>query len=93
VIYFQTEFGLCAFVLIGAIFVGSMQTVWEGRINPPYQKNVQHFDYTDKNIELIKGEELGRFNMGSTIIMLMPNQEQTLKLFENQITRMGEDLI
>lgn len=93
VCYFQTEFGLCAFVLVGAIFVGSMQTVWAGQINPPYQKKVQHFDYTDQNIELKKGEEMGRFNMGSTIIMLMPNQQQMLNLSAGQITRMGEDLI
>ncbi len=93
VCYFQTEFGLCAFVLVGAIFVGSMQTVWAGQINPPYQKKVQHFDYTDQNIELKKGEEMGRFNMGSTIIMLMPNQKQTLNLTTGQVTRMGEDLI
>jgi len=93
VCYFQTQFGLCAFVLVGAIFVGSMQTVWEGQINPPYQKKVQNFDYTNQNIELKKGEEMGRFNMGSTIVMLMPNQENKLNLSAGQIVRMGESLI
>ena len=93
VCYFQTEFGLCAFVLVGAIFVGSMQTIWAGQINPPYQKKVQHFDYTDQNIKLKKGEELGRFNMGSTVVMLMPNKNQLLKLSEGQATRMGQNLI
>ncbi len=93
VCYFQTEFGLCAFVLVGAIFVGSMQTTWAGQINPPYQKEVQHFDYTNQDIKLKKGEELGRFNMGSTIIMLMPNQEDCLNLIAGQTVRMGETLI
>ncbi|WP_428087537.1 archaetidylserine decarboxylase [Candidatus Thioglobus sp.] len=92
VCYFQTQFGLCAFVLVGAIFVGSMQTVWAGQINPPYQQKIQHFDYTEQNIELKKGEELGRFNMGSTVIMLMPNQDNSLNLSAGQVVRMGESL-
>ena len=46
-----------------------MQTVWHGLITPPYSKRFS-IDYTDKNITLKKGEELGRFNMGSTVILL-----------------------
>lgn len=93
VCYFETEFGLCAFILVGAIFVGSMQTVWQGQINPPYQKTVQHFDYQDQEIVLKKGEELGRFNMGSTIIMLMPDQLQAFNLSPAQTVRMGQNLV
>jgi len=93
VCYFETEFGLCAFVLVGAIFVGSMQTVWHGQINPPYKKQVQHFDYQGQNITLKKGEELGRFNMGSTVIMLMPNQDRQFNLKESEVVRMGQALI
>ena len=93
VCYFETEFGLCAFVLVGAIFVGSMQTVWHGQINPPYKKQVQHFDYQDQNIQLKKGEEMGRFNMGSTIIMLSPNQDNPFNLSELEVVRMGQALI
>ena len=93
VCYFQTQFGLCAFVLVGAIFVGSMQTVWEGQINPPYQRKVQHFDYTNKDINLKKGDEMGRFNMGSTVIMLMPSQDNSLNLSAGQAVRMGESLV
>jgi phosphatidylserine decarboxylase len=44
---------------VGAIFVGSMQTVWQGQITPPYTKKVQHFDYQNQNIRLKKGEEMG----------------------------------
>ena len=93
VCYFDTEFGLSAFVLVGAIFVGSMQTVWHGQVNPPYQKIPQHFDYSDQNIQLKKGDEMGRFNMGSTVIMLMPNQAHSFLLKEAQTVRMGQALI
>lgn len=93
VCYFETEFGLCAFVLVGAIFVGSMQTVWHGQINPPYKKHVQHFDYQHHNIHLKKGEEMGRFNMGSTVVMLMPNQNHRFNLKTAETVRMGQGLI
>lgn len=93
VCYFQTQFGLCAFVLVGAIFVGSMQTVWHGQINPPYAKTIQHFNYQNQNIQLKKGEEMGRFNMGSTVIMLMPNQDNMINLKVNEIVKMGQKLI
>jgi phosphatidylserine decarboxylase len=58
VCYFETEFGICGFVLVGAIFVGSMQTVWQGQITPPYTKKVQHFDYQNQNIRLKKGQTI-----------------------------------
>ncbi len=93
VCYFETEFGLCAFILVGAIFVGSMQTVWHGQINPPYKKQVQNFEYTSQNINLKKGDELGRFNMGSTIVMLMPNQQNKFNLSVDEKVRMGQDLV
>ena len=92
VCYFETEFGLCALILVGAIFVGSMQTTWHGQINPPYQKQVKHFDYQNQTITLKKGEEMGRFNMGSTIILLMPG-ELDLNLNTDQIVRMGQALV
>lgn len=92
VCYFQTEFGLCAFVLVGAIFVGSMQTVWHGQINPPYQQKVQHFEYQNSPVYLQKGDELGRFNMGSTVIMLMPNNAQNVCLRAGEAVRVGQSL-
>ncbi|BAF61455.1 archaetidylserine decarboxylase [Candidatus Vesicomyidisocius calyptogenae] len=93
VCYFETEFGLCAFILVGAIFVGSMETVWHGQINPPFQKRIQHFSYLNQTIELKKGEEMGRFNMGSTVIMLMSNQINKFILKETEMVRMGQALI
>ena len=70
-----------------------MQSVWHGQINPPYKKQVQHFDYQDQSITLKKGDEMGRFNMGSTIIMLMPNQDNEFNLNASEVVRMGQDLI
>lgn len=72
--YFSADFGKFAMVLVGAIFVGSIQTIWHGKITPPYGKYEQTWDYTNTNITLNKGDELGRFNMGSTIILLLPKQ-------------------
>jgi phosphatidylserine decarboxylase len=69
---FETEIGPLVVVLVGAIFVGSMETVWAGQITPPYGKDIQHWTYDDDKLTLNKGEELGRFNMGSTIVMLLP---------------------
>ena len=62
-----------AVVLVGAIFVGSIETVWAGEITPPRGKIIKVTDYTagDTMVELERGAELGRFNMGgSTIIVL-----------------------
>lgn len=70
---FQTEAGAMAVVLVGAIFVGSIQTVWAGEITPPRGKGIKVTSYAtgDSVIQLKCGEELGRFNMGgSTVIVL-----------------------
>jgi len=70
---FQTEAGPMAVILVGAIFVGSIETVWAGEITPPRGNRIKVTSYTtgDNVIQLERGEELGRFNMGgSTIIVL-----------------------
>lgn len=70
---FDTDFGPMAVVLVGAIFVGSMQTVWhDGEITPPYGKQIRDWQYQTENIQLAKGAEMGRFNMGSTVVVLLP---------------------
>ena len=74
IIWFETEAGPMVMILVGAIFVGSMETIWhEGMITPPYGKEIQTWNYDANNEErllLKKGEEMGRFNMGSTVILL-----------------------
>jgi phosphatidylserine decarboxylase len=70
---FQTAAGPMVVILVGAIFVGSIETVWAGEITPPQGKGIRVMSYTagDNVIQLERGEELGRFNMGgSTIIVL-----------------------
>ena len=89
---FETDFGVMVFVLVGAIFVGSMQTSWEGLITPPYSKAVKNYDYKDHQIKLLKGDELGRFNMGSTVIMLMPEGSPELNLEVGQALKMGQSV-
>ena len=70
---FDTDIGPMAVILVGAIFVSSIDTVWAGTITPARQQ-VRSWDYRPETappvIELEKGEEMGRFNMGSTVIVL-----------------------
>ena len=72
---FDTDRGAMAVILVGAILVSSIETVWAGTIVPPRAKRVSVVDYSHspQNIALAKGEELGRFNMGSTVILLHSN--------------------
>ncbi|WP_038126302.1 archaetidylserine decarboxylase [Thiomicrorhabdus sp. Milos-T2] len=70
VIRFKNEQGLFCLVMVGAIFVGSMETVWQGKITPEYEPNIQHWDYEEESIHFTKGDEIGRFNMGSTVVLL-----------------------
>ena len=57
-------------VLVGATIVGSMATVWHGVVNPKRTGKVSEWSYADQDIVLKQGEELGRFLLGSTIVML-----------------------
>ena len=70
-----------------------METSWQGQVTPPYEKTVKVYDYIEKEFELFKGDELGRFNMGSTVIMLLPETAPALKLQSGQELKMGQSLI
>ncbi|MGR9053319.1 MAG: archaetidylserine decarboxylase [Gammaproteobacteria bacterium] len=67
---FDTKAGPMALVLVGAIFVASVETVWHGIVTPPAGKAVRTWRYETDPPRLDIGEEMGRFNMGSTIIVL-----------------------
>ena len=69
-VIFDTEVGPMALILVGAIFVSSIETVWHGVVTPPSVTSVQSWQYQDNAPMLKIGEEMGRFNMGSTIIVL-----------------------
>ena len=73
---FDTEVGPMAMVLVGAINVGCIETVWHGVVTPPHKQPVHRWVYKGhQDISLAKGEEMGRFNMGSTVVCLFANDE------------------
>ena len=81
---FSTDAGSMAMILVGAIFVSSMETVWAGTITPPPGKNLRQWSYdTQQPIQLKQAEEMGRFNMGSTVILLFP--ENSIRWEEKMI--------
>ena len=69
---FEGEFGPFVLVLVGATIVGSMATVWHGVVNPPRPGTLRDWDYQAQNIHLHRGDEMGRFLLGSTVVLLMP---------------------
>jgi len=72
VCFFDSAFGPFVLTLVGATIVGSMATVWHGQINPPRPGVIREWRYDEQNIVLQKGEEMGRFLLGSTVVMLFP---------------------
>ncbi|HRY15943.1 MAG: phosphatidylserine decarboxylase [Candidatus Competibacteraceae bacterium] len=75
---FDTLEGPMALVLVGAINVASIETVWAGAITPPLGMTIRHWSYPshgDSAVRLDQGAEMGRFNMGSTVILLFGPQK------------------
>ena len=73
---FDSAHGTFVLILVGATIVGSMATVWHGVVNPPRLGSVNTWTYENQSISLKQGEEMGRFLLGSTVVMLFP--EKTL---------------
>ena len=69
---FDTAFGPFVLALVGATIVGSMATVWHGVVNPPRSGQLREWRYDDSLVELKQGDEMGRFLLGSTVVMLFP---------------------
>ena len=69
---FDTEYGPFVMTLVGATIVGSMATVWHGTVNPTRSGEICKWRYRDEVISLKRGDELGRFKLGSTVVMLLP---------------------
>ncbi|NRA80630.1 MAG: phosphatidylserine decarboxylase [Pseudoalteromonas sp.] len=91
---FETEIGPLAMVLVGATIVASIETIWAGTVTPPAGKDVFSWNYPttgDNAITLKKGEEMGRFKLGSTVILAWgANQAAFLSdQHPETVTRMG----
>lgn len=71
---FSTEIGPMAVIMVGAIIVAGIETVWSGVVAPGKKREIQVQRYTEKSVFLNKGEEMGRFQLGSTVIVLFANE-------------------
>jgi phosphatidylserine decarboxylase len=90
---FASDHGPFVLTLVGATIVGSMATVWHGVVNPPRRPDICEWHYEEGAVSLRKGEEMGRFLLGSTVVMLFPankvafnpqwSAEQPVRLGEN----------
>jgi phosphatidylserine decarboxylase len=87
---FSTTTGPMAMILVGAINVAAIETVWHGLVTPPKGKKISEFDYDHAERQFLKGKEMGRFNMGSTVILLTTDKVQWNNLHPQQTLRMGE---
>lgn len=74
---FDSPNGPFVLVLVGATIVGSMATVWHGVVNPPRSTKVRAWDYDNHTVVLEQGAEMGRFLLGSTVVMLFPRDTVT----------------
>lgn len=94
---FDTAFGPMVQILVGATITASMSTVWAGVINPPRTKEVMVYEYLttgETAVHLKKGQEMGAFRLGSTVINLFPKGAVELETYlkASEPTKMGERL-
>ena len=88
---FETAAGPMVMVLVGAINVAAIETVWSGLVTPPRGKKISDYDYSHTRKEIAKGAEMGRFNMGSTVILLTPKKVEWLPHIKaEQTVKMGQ---
>jgi len=91
VCYFETAAGPLVMVLVGAINVSAIETVWSGQVVPPRAKKISEFDYSHTRKTIEKGDEMGRFNMGSTVILLTGKNVEWLSHIKNgEKIKMGQ---
>ncbi len=91
---FSVKHGYMAVVMVGAVNVAAIETRWAGLITPPRLSSPLHYDYqsNEQVIELQKGQHMGTFNMGSTVVLLLSNNFATLlqQSQNEQEVRMGQ---
>lgn len=91
---FDSDRGPFVLVLVGATIVGSMATVWHGVVNPPRTGAIREWRYDAGAISLRKGEEMGRFLLGSTVVLLFPRDVMRFEAdwSAERTVRMGEPM-
>jgi len=91
---FNTDIGPMAMVMVGALNVGSMETVWAGQITPAKNRVINDTQYSDGDVYLEQGQEMGRFNMGSTVILLFPKNvmQWSDNMMAEKVIVMGESI-
>ena len=91
---FESAHGPFVLTLVGATIVGSMATTWQGVVNPPRVGRVREWHYADRSISLHQGDEMGRFLLGSTVVLLFPQAalEFNSQWQAGQPVRMGENM-
>jgi phosphatidylserine decarboxylase len=89
---FESEGRPFVMALVGATIVGSISTVWHGVVNPRHSGMVQQWRYGEQGLVLQKGDEMGRFQLGSTVIMLFPKSNMAFNKtwVPAQAIRLGE---
>lgn len=94
VAFFDTPFGKLAYVAVGATIVGSIETVWHGTVTPPSRSKMLQKEYAKSEINLARGDEMGRFKLGSTVILLLEGDKwQWNEAFQpGQKVKLGEKL-
>jgi phosphatidylserine decarboxylase len=91
---FETDSGPMVMVLVGAMLVSSTETVWAGEVTPTKNRDVTVSDYAGQDIRLARGAEMGRFNMGSTVIVLTPpgTLSDVVELASGEAVLLGQKL-
>ena len=69
-VFESAQVGVFVLTLVGATIVGSMATVWHGAVNPPRVRRIREWHYPEREVALRQGDEMGRFMLGSTVVML-----------------------
>ena len=93
VCHFDTDFGPMCSVMVGALLVSGVESVWNGEEIPPYAHRPIRRDWRGKGITLDRFAEMARFNYGSTVILLFPRDAVTLDAFATETpTRVGQRL-
>ena len=93
VCHFKNKESYFSVILVGAINVSSIETKWKGEISPPMPKKLISTKYGNKNINFNKGDEIGMFKSGSTVILLFTDKAKLSKELKlNQLIRVGNKI-